>query len=119
MTQAPVLFKDIQAYYLDHNQGQVRDLSQGGVALATNHPLTMGSTYAFHLSNARMSLLVEGEVIRCELGGLDASKPVYLSGVRFLFPPRSPRSRSLAIDERSGARRTSRWWSTSRIECSD
>jgi hypothetical protein len=68
----------------------VLNFSQSGLAIQTEHPLTMGAIYQFRLSHEEKSVTLDGEVVRCnltELAETVTGEPVtlYLNGIRFMI----------------------------------
>jgi len=68
----------------------VLNFSQGGLAIQTEHPLTMGGIYQFKLAHDEKSVTLDGEVVRCNLTELAESvsgepMTLYLNGIRFMI----------------------------------
>lgn len=78
-------FDDLCVYFHEAQSGVVRDLSQTGMALESEHSLHIDQQYAFLLHNPRTSILLDGKVVRCELTDVSGEEPLYLIGVHFLF----------------------------------
>ena len=105
MTEKPndplssVRLEEIKVYMLEQRNVPVLNISQGGIAVQTQKPLTIGREYIFHLRCGIRSVALGGRVIRCNLNEIAESSSgnqltLYVSGIEFLVE-RNPKEITL------------------------
>ena len=80
--------KQVRVCILVERNLTVLNISNTGLAVSTDRPLTMGQSYRLYLSSLDKDLTVDGEVSRCNLNELEpcadgTQEPHYLNGIQF------------------------------------
>ena len=86
----PLSLADVGVYLLVAQDATILNLSQGGMAVETVHPLIIRKAYRFCINAGSSTVILDGEVVRCNLVEVTENEagdsvPMYHNGIQFLI----------------------------------
>lgn len=86
--QSPLSLDQLRVCVVVAKDLHVLNISQSGCALQTEKPLTMGKIYSLELMFNDRSVMIDGEIARCNLSEIadfpdGHQSPLYLNGIHF------------------------------------
>src|SRR4026209_1124498 len=85
-TERIELLGALQGDVMVYQPTMVRQISEGGMQVATTYPLQLDSLHDFRLSLVDRSIVVKRRVAHSRISDVDQDAVPYLSGVEFIEP---------------------------------